>query len=607
MKTDLLNTHFLNEILIKDEQENCWLKFSDPIQVLTAWRIEDIQSQLQNVENAVDLNDYYAAGFIDYEAASAFDSALVTKVNRRLHNDTKKSMPLLCFGIYKDVEKISELPPVFDSYQLGEWKVATSKSDYVKDIANIKARIESGETYQVNYTIRQHASFRGSVTSFFSRHAANASYGALVDLNDFAICSASPELFFTLRDGVITSKPMKGTAARGLGSLEDQSQKRMLFNSEKDRAENIMIVDMIRNDFSKVAKFGSIKVSSQFKVEQHGTVWQMTSSVCADTCHSVTEIMSALFPCASITGAPKVKAMEIIDDLESEERNIYTGTIGYIGPGGNAQFNVAIRTALIDKVEEKITYGIGGGIVADSNANSEFEECLLKARVISQAIIPEFSLLETLLWSKDTAYFLLDEHLKRMSDSAEYFCYPFSKNNILEKLIALESRFLENAYKLRILLAKNGAVTIDHDVLDNSVIENASENNPINVCLAPKPVDSQDHFLYHKSTKREIFQYALDACPDYSDVLMWNENRELTETCIANIVIRRGGKFLTPAKRCGLLAGTYRQYLLDKGEIEEGVLRIDELASSTEIYRINSVRKWQRLNLTINDRIKGNK
>lgn len=598
----------LKEILIKDKQEDCWLKFIDPIQVLTAWKIEDVQPQLQLIENAVNQNNYYAAGFIDYEASSAFDLALVTKATKaskekkKSRNAIKKTKPLLCFGLYKNVEKIIELPPAIDSYQLGEWKVATSKSDYVSDIENIKARIESGETYQVNYTIRQHASFTGSVTSFFSRHAVNASYGALVDLDEFAICSASPELFFTLRDGVITSKPMKGTAARGLGSLDDQSQKRMLSNSEKDRAENIMIVDMIRNDLSKIAKFGSIKVSDQFKVEQHGTVWQMTSSVCADTCHSVTEIMSALFPCASITGAPKVKAMEIIDELESEERNIYTGTIGYIGPGGNAQFNVAIRTALIDKIEEKITYGIGGGIVADSKANSEYEECMLKARIVSQALIPNFSLLETLLWKKDAAYFLLDEHLKRMSDSAEYFSYPFSKNNILEKLISLEKNFSENAYKLRILLTKNGEVTIDYDVL-----ENASQNKPINVCLAPQPIDNQNHFLYHKSTKRDMYQQALDACPEYSDVLMWNENQELTETCIANIVIKRGDKYVTPAKRCGLLAGTYRQYLLDRGEIQEGILRIDELVSSTEIYRINSVRQWQKLSFIIDDQAKGDK
>ncbi|MFT5208452.1 MAG: para-aminobenzoate synthetase/4-amino-4-deoxychorismate lyase [Flavobacterium sp.] len=603
MRTDLLK-----EILIKDKQEDCWLKFIDPIQVLTAWKIEDVQPQLQLIENAVNQNNYYAAGFIDYEASSAFDLALVTKATKaskekkKSRNAIKKTKPLLCFGLYKNVEKIIELPPAIDSYQLGEWKVATSKSDYVSDIENIKARIESGETYQVNYTIRQHASFTGSVTSFFSRHAVNASYGALVDLDEFAICSASPELFFTLRDGVITSKPMKGTAARGLGSLDDQSQKRMLSNSEKDRAENIMIVDMIRNDLSKIAKFGSIKVSDQFKVEQHGTVWQMTSSVCADTCHSVTEIMSALFPCASITGAPKVKAMEIIDELESEERNIYTGTIGYIGPGGNAQFNVAIRTALIDKIEEKITYGIGGGIVADSKANSEYEECMLKARIVSQALIPNFSLLETLLWKKDAAYFLLDEHLKRMSDSAEYFSYPFSKNNILEKLISLEKNFSENAYKLRILLTKNGEVTIDYDVL-----ENASQNKPINVCLAPQPIDNQNHFLYHKSTKRDMYQQALDACPEYSDVLMWNENQELTETCIANIVIKRGDKYVTPAKRCGLLAGTYRQYLLDRGEIQEGILRIDELVSSTEIYRINSVRQWQKLSFIIDDQAKGDK
>ncbi|MFT7686062.1 MAG: para-aminobenzoate synthetase/4-amino-4-deoxychorismate lyase [Candidatus Azotimanducaceae bacterium] len=587
-----MDAQFLDEVLIKDEHNNAWLRFCNPVQVVVAWQIEDVKAQLELIDELSHQHNYYAAGYLSYEASEAFDPAFVTKLKQGPNNKEKPLMPLLCFGLYKDREYISRLTFSPDSYRLGEWEVATEKPEYMRNISDIKARIEGGETYQVNYTIRQQASFQGSASSFFSEHAKNASYGAFIDTKNFAICSASPELFFTLRDGTITSKPMKGTAARGLGSAVDQRQKRKLFDSEKDRAENIMIVDMIRNDFSKIAEARSIKVSDHFKIEQHDTVWQMTTTVSAKTQYSLAQIMSALFPCASITGAPKVKAMEIIDQLETGARNIYTGTIGYLEPCGNAQFNVAIRTALIDKKNEKVIYGIGGGIVADSDASDEYDEAMLKARVISKALVPDFSMLETLLWTEDGAYFLLDEHLKRMSDSAAYFGFPFSKKTVLENLRLLEVNFTEGAYKLRILSDKNGFVSIDYNVIVSAVT-----SEPIEVCLALQPINSQERFLYHKSTHRQIYQQALDACPEYSDVLLWNEHRELTETCIANIVVRKDGKLLTPPVKCGLLAGTYRQYLLDRGEIEEAIICIDDLDSSSEVYRINSVRKWQTLHV----------
>jgi len=589
-----MKPQLLKEVLIKDAHEDAWLQFRNPVQVLVAWSVNEVKAQLELIEKLSSQHHYYAAGYISYEASEAFDSAFITKAKQGSKPEAKNTMPLLCFGLYRDKEIVSELMPHSEPYEIGAWELATNKSDYLDNISNIKTRIENGETYQVNYTIRQQARFQGCPESFFSQLATSASYGALFDSENFTICSASPELFFSLRDGVITSKPMKGTAARGLGSVEDLVQKRRLFFSEKDRAENIMIVDMIRNDLSKIASPFTIKVNDQFKIEQHETVWQMTSTVTAKTSKSVTEIMSALFPCASITGAPKVKAMEIIDCLEETPRGIYTGTIGYIDPRGNAQFNVAIRTALINK--EKITYGIGGGIVADSDANEEYKECMLKAKVISQAYIPEFSLIETLLWTKADAYFLLEEHLKRMSESAEYFNFLYCKNNILTKLAKFENKFTKGAYRLRVLLDKRGVLTItESEILGR---DQSTDVEPIKVCVAPHPIDSQDPFLYHKTTHRQFYQQVLDACADFSDVLMWNENREITETSIANIVLKRGNKFLTPPIKCGLLAGTYRQYLLDIGEIEEAVILIDDIDASSELYRINSVRKWQKLSIS---------
>jgi len=581
----------LKDVIIRDQQAKGWLRFRDPIDVIVAWDQVAVWRQLKFVEQAVEERGLYAAGYICYEAAVAFDAALRTKARII---PPGSDLPLLCFGIFSDVERLDSLSPSLvengGQYQLGPWEMARSQSDYESKIVEIKSMIDSGTTYQVNYTIRQSASFKGDALPFFLRHIGSAPYAAFIDGENYAFCSVSPELFFNFQDGIVTTRPMKGTASRGLSSSADRKQQTILRDSEKDQAENIMIVDMIRNDLSKIAKSGSVKVSDQFKVEKHDSVWGMTSTVKAESDNSVSSIMAALFPCASITGAPKVKAMEIIDSLESTSRNIYTGTIGFIKPGGDAQFNVSIRTAYIEKVKERIHYGVGGGIVADSVPDMEYEECLMKTKVFERPADPEFSILESMLWTPEAGFFLLEKHLERMANTADYFDYPFDEIKLRTALENIAFRELDT--KVRVLIDKEGHLEIESYALDKTLTE------PFSISPAKKFVHSNDKFLYHKTTHREVYEKAFLHQEGATDVLLWNERNELCESTIANVVIRCGKRLVTPPVDCGLLAGTYRQFLLESREIEEEIIKLEDLNENTEIYLINSVRKWRCVNYT---------
>ena len=358
---------------------NDWLRFSEPVEVLTARTLDEVFQALEKIEKS----GLWAAGFISYEAAGAFDDALKTHLPGNL--------PLLCFGLFHPPSR--ERFGATGTYKLGNWTPSVTRGEYAGAIAAIKEHIAAGDTYQVNYTFRLNAEFSGSPFALFCdlSEAQQGRYAAFIVTNEFAICSASPELFFELKDGVITSCPMKGTMPRALTAEADRAVAEALKNSAKDRAENIMIVDMIRNDIGRVAEAGAVETLSRFDVEKYPTVWQMTSTVKGNLAQrrkgtKIVEVMSALFPCASITGAPKAKTMEIIQGLEhtacglASPRGVYTGSIGFIAPDGAAQFNVAIRTAVIQN--GRAEYGIGGGIVWDSDADAEYEEAITKSRIL---------------------------------------------------------------------------------------------------------------------------------------------------------------------------------------------------------------------------------
>ena len=570
-----------NKLVIHDAKLKHWLCFQNPDEIIQTNSIDQVVPKLQLVNDLIAKHQIYGAGFISYEASTAFDSILKTH--------SPSSFPLLWFGLYKKPEIIDlPKPTLAGEYKLN-WKPSVSEEEYHQAISKIKKYISLGETYQVNYTLRLNAPFSGDTWELFLKlvQAQKADYGAYVDIDNFAICSASPELFFHLDDHNLTSRPMKGTAARGLTLVADYDIANQLHFSEKNRAENVMIVDMIRNDIGRIANINTVKVPSLFKVEKYPTVWQMTSTVTAKTTASMNEIMGALFPCASITGAPKARTMEIIQELENTPRRIYTGCIGFISPQRQAQFNVAIRTVLIDKENHQAEYGVGGGIVWDSVSSDEYQECQIKAQVLTLNQ-PDFSLLETILWQPQNGYFVLNYHLQRLQDSANYFGFKVNINNVKTQLDQLTKSFANRDYKLRLFLDSQGEIIYETIPL---LPVNNQEFVKLGMCCTP--VDSTNIFLYHKTTNRQVYEIAKAAFPDCDDVLLWNERGEITETCIGNIVVDLNGELLTPPVKCGLLAGTFRANLLEKCKIGEEIITLEMLKYSHRIYIINSVQKWR--------------
>ncbi len=564
------------------KQNDAWLKFSRPRQVIVTGKMEDVRKGLREVERLVDEKGWTAAGFVSYDAAPAFDPALKVIPSQ--------GFPLLWFGLYDELQELqnSEVFQDFGILSPTTWHPDTGKETYNTAIQNIKGHIAEGRTYQVNFTMRLSADFHDDPLRLFAHlaHSQNK-YAAFLDIGDWAICSASHELFFDLDGEDITGRPMKGTAVRGRTNEEDKNISNWLRASIKNRAENVMIVDMIRNDIGRIAKIGSVHVPELFTIEKYPTLFQMTSTVKAKIHASVTEIFSALFPCASITGAPKVSTMEIIADLETSSRKIYCGSIGFIAPNRKARFNVAIRTALVDKQESKAEYGVGGGIVWDSTPADEYDEALLKARVLTDPPQKEFCLFETLLWTPEDGYYLLDRHVARILDSAEYFSFAAEDpgKKIRQFLIGLSSG-LDAPQRVKVFLNSKGEVSGEARGFQPS-------DKIFKVCLAGGPVNSNDRFLFHKTTNREPYERA--AVAGFDDVLLFNEKGELTEFTIGNLVVQMAGNLFTPPVECGLLGGTFRAELIARGEVKERVLRVQDLAGCEAVFLVNSLRKWVRV------------
>jgi para-aminobenzoate synthetase/4-amino-4-deoxychorismate lyase len=465
------------------------------------------------------------------------------------------------------------------------WERSVSDNEYRACFSRIKSYIGEGDTYQVNYSFRLRAHFDGDPWALFVRmiRAQGDGYGAFVRTPEWAVCSASPELFFTRIGDVVVSRPMKGTMPRGMTLSEDRTRREALARSEKNRAENLMIVDMVRNDLGRIAESGSVQVTRLFDLEKYPTLWQMTSTVRCRTQRSIPDIFRHTFPAASITGAPKVRTMQIIREVEPLPRRIYTGSVGFIAPTGRTQFNVAIRTVLVDRSGKQAEYGVGGGLVWDSECADEGRECVTKARVLTQPA-PAFALLETLLWTPGEGYALREAHVRRLADSAEYFSRELNLEAVCEKLDVVADGLSAAPHRVRVVVPLGGEPTVEAVPLRALPV-------PYRLVFASRPVDSRNPFLYHKTTCRDVYEQALKDCPGVHDVLLWNERGELTESCIANVVVRReDGRLVTPPVQCGLLAGTYRAQLLASGEVTEEIVRIDELKNFTGIYLVNSVR-----------------
>ncbi|NLG18304.1 MAG: aminodeoxychorismate synthase component I [Fibrobacter sp.] len=567
--------------VVINQNNGNWLFFEHPVQVLQTENHSDVKHLLEVIEEKV-AEGFYAAGFLSYEAAPAFDPALTVY--------ECKGFPLLWFGIFKEPD-IGPLPsgnPEF--HYVSDWEPAMDFSVYQSAINRIKSFIESGDSYQVNYTFRMRSGAVADPWQTFLAVTENnpMPFASYIDTGKHVISSFSPELFFSLDGEHIVTRPMKGTAPRGRFISEDLENARNLYISEKDRAENIMIVDMLRNDLGRIARVNSVEVKDLFRVEKYQSVLQMTSQVSATTDSPVSEIFSALFPCASVTGAPKVRTMEIIKELEKSPRKIYCGSTGYISPNRKAVFSVAIRTLLFDKENNRAEYGTGSGIIWDSDARREYEECLTKAEVIARKS-QRFGLIETMRWSPEQGYFLLERHLRRLENSMGYFDFCGDIEKVKQYLFSLAGQFEISPIRVRIEVSRDGRISHTVSPL------NKTDKESLLVGIASLPVHSSDRFLFHKTTNRSVFTDAVKACPGFDDILLWNERGEVTETTIGNVVVELEGELFTPAIDCGLLPGTFREELLSRGEIKEAVISVEELRNCNAVYRINSVREWERV------------
>lgn len=578
-----------NSVLLHDARRQQWLLFQEPIALYQALQPEEVLSVFETIEQRVNAEQLYAAGFLAYEAAPGFDADLVVRSDAGSTTGSTE-FPLLWFGLYPKPTVIELPPPGNAPCPMLDWQPSITNDRYQDSIHRIKNYIRSGDTYQVNYSFRLRSDCHFDAWELFLHlvQAQGAGYSAYVQTPNWIICSASPELFFTLDGNELISRPMKGTVGRGLWQEKDEQQANWLQRSNKNQAENLMIVDMVRNDMGQIAEIGTVQVPGLFQLERYPTLWQMTSTVRCTTHASLTAIMRSMFPPASITGAPKARTMEIINELEDSPRHIYTGSIGFVEPGRKAQLNVAIRTLLINRCTAQAEYGIGGGIVWDSSEATELAECYTKAKILTQSL-PAFSLLETLLWTPTEGYFLLDYHLTRLQNSANYFSYPVNIQAIRQTLISL-AQTLDSPHKIRLLVSASGELTVQPHPFVPTL-------QTVKLGLAPFPIDSAYPFLYHKTTERSIYAQMKQTCPNADDVLLWNERGEITESCIANVVVELNGELFTPPIECGLLAGTYRTYLLEQSKIQEKVISLDDLFQCSKIYLINSVRKLAQAEL----------
>lgn len=557
-----------------DFNEQQPVAFKNPITIIYTYELSEVVPCLQKVEQYIQAG-YYAGGFLTYEAAPAFDPAF------QVH--TNGSFPLIWFGIFSEAEAPHKRR--VSPFAVQKWQMDIKEQEYKQQIEHIKQQIEEGHTYQVNYTIPLKSYFTGDSFAYYEQLAASqaANYAAYLQTGNYSILSASPELFFHLKKGVVTTKPMKGTAKRGSTIEEDKANADWLYYSEKNRAENVMIVDLLRNDLSRIAKRGTVRVPELFTIERYPTVFQMTSTVTAEVETNLTSIFEALFPCGSITGAPKVSTMNIIRNIEKTPRNIYCGAIGYITPEHEAIFNVPIRTVSIDNTSNEATYGVGGGITWDSTTEEEYEEMLAKTLVLEKKK-NSFDLLESIRL-ENGCYPLLAYHLNRMEKSATHFSYPFDPLFIKQKLEQIAQQSNTGVHKLRLLLSKTGQINLDLQPI--SMLK-----KQLHVRLATRAINKTNPFFYHKTTNREIYEAFLTERPDADDVLLWNDELQITEFTIGNVVVEIDKKYYTPPVECGLLPGTFRQYVLETKEVQEKIITITDLQQISNIWLINSVRGW---------------
>lgn len=591
-------TFVLLETTRKNQHNHLSYIFTNPLNVITCYKPTEIKDAFARLETYLNSN-YYAAGFFSYEMGYGFENLYKA---RKSYN-----FPLIWLGIFKSAivfdhqtnKFLDNNGPPFrrptgrkikqqsSKYQINNLRLNISQRSYINSVKEIRRLLRQGDTYEVNYTMKYKFDFGGSAYKLYQdlRNKQSVSYSAFIKARDFKILSFSPELFFRKKGRNIQTRPMKGTINRGRDLNEDILNKNELKKDAKNNAENLMIVDLFRNDLARISETNSVKTKDIFCVEKYETLFQLTSTINSVLKKDIGyyDLFRALFPSGSVTGAPKIRTMQIIKSLEKERRQVYTGAIGLFKPDAEAVFNVAIRTILLQGTKGEM--GIGSGIVYDSDPQQEYEECNLKANFLTNPQ-REFQLIETMLWSKK--FFLLKYHLRRLKESAEYFDFCYDENYLNKALLRIKKRFKSNfSYKVRLLLFKNGDVSITYR---RQTEKNVSCQL---VTISKQKTNSQDIFLYHKTTQRQLYDIEYQRYKKLGcyDVLFRNEKNEITEGAISNIFIKSKGKYYTPRLSCGLLNGVYRSYLLDKKrDIEEKVLTLKDIQNAERIYLVNSVR-----------------
>jgi len=553
--------------------------FREPLEQRAVYALDEVIPLLRGAEAAAK-DGLWAALALSYEAAPAFDSALKVQPS--------SEFPLAWMGVFQEPSSTDFNSIPNSPFRISEWEPQIDRREYRQAILSIRDFIERGDTYQINFTFPLRGYVGGNSFSCFRAIAESqgAAYSAYLDIGSHRILSFSPELFVERRGNDLMTRPMKGTLARGRWLEEDCERVEQLRGSPKDRAENVMIVDLLRSDLGKVAETGSVKVTELFAVECLSRVLQMTSTVTAVQRPDVTlvDILRALFPCGSVTGAPKCRSMAIIKELEHRPRGVYTGAIGFMGPNGDAVFNVPIRTLAVDVRDGAATFGVGGGITWDSTTEGEYEECCLKAKFLTHPWA-EFKLLETIALN-DGEYALLDRHLSRARNSARYFGFRWNEAEVLQALDDVRKSHSLRRWRIRLIVDRDGKAHVEVG------LGGEPRTAPVTVKFASRAVDDRDPLVFHKTTDRSRYDVELERCHPCDDVIFWNCRGEVTESTIANVVVFSEGKHWTPPREAGLLAGTLREELISKGELFERTITKEELARAGSFALINSVRGW---------------
>ena len=583
------------------------LLFHAPVAVLTCTATDQPAAFFARAEEYL-RQGCYLAGFFAYE----FGYLLEPVLRRLLPADP--ATPLATLGVYgppltydHSQGTFNRPPPWEDgavrtshSYSLANLRLSEPMTRYLASLQQIKEYIASGDTYQVNYTVKLRFDFSGSSIGLYAalRRNQSVAYSALLKFGPQQILSFSPELFFRKTGDHCTVRPMKGTVRRGSTPEEDRQLAEFLRNDPKNRSENVMIVDLLRNDLGRLCTQGAVKTTSMFDIETFETLHQMTSTI-EGTLRpglGLQELFGGLFPCGSVTGAPKIRTMEIIRELEGQARGVYTGAIGYLAPNGSAVFNVPIRTVTLRGSQGEM--GIGSGVVFDSDPEREWRECQLKGSFLTRPT-PPFRLIETLLWQPAEGYWLMDHHLERLMASADFLGFHQDGAAIRQQLAELAADFTTHQ-RVRLLLAKDGTIELAHTPCDPpasdpaAILAGSGALLPVTVVFSRQRLDSREPLRYHKTTLRSLYdqERATATAAGYYEVLFLNERDEVSEGAITNLFVQRQGKLLTPALSCGILPGVFRRHLLATAPIpvEEAILTLDDLYHAEDIYVGNAVR-----------------